>query len=136
MDVQVSVSIPILTRKSIHDCHTADNFRGMLGTLRKRPLYAASSAQCEFESSSKLIEAQQSSDKAPAFRGYQRYQNHGTHRFMLNCRDVNITGMITYAQVQPELGSKITWHHTGCGWVISKNVVRNEPKSCSSPTHL
>jgi hypothetical protein len=36
-------------------------------------------------------------------------------------------GMIAYAQVQPELGSKLTWHHTGCGWVVSRNVATYKP---------
>jgi hypothetical protein len=36
-------------------------------------------------------------------------------------------GMIMYAQVQPELGSKLTWHHTGCGWVISRNIATYKP---------
>jgi hypothetical protein len=38
-----------------------------------------------------------------------------------------VDGMITYAQVQPELGSKLTWHHSGCGWVVSKNIATYKP---------
>jgi hypothetical protein len=40
----------------------------------------------------------------------------------------------TFAQVDPPYDSKITWHYSGCGWVVVQNTESYHPPVMSPPT--